>query len=280
MPWIAGAILIGGVVAPILLMIGLSMVGGFVASLLMTTEMAATAVIAMVLFREHTGIRLWAALGVMTIASILLTWSPGAGGSSLLAPILIVLAMFCWGLDNNLTRRIANKDPETIVQWKGLVGGSVAMVLALSLGATLPFESVVLGALVLGAFSIGASLVFFIRGLEGVGSARAGVLFGIGPFIGALASLFLLSEKLTWITLGAFLVMGIGASILLVERHTHVHRHPPLEHDHSHTHDDLHHTHPHVRSVSGRHAHPHEHQEMTHEHPHWPDSHHRHDHGT
>lgn len=133
--WLAGAVLSGGVIGPISLMRGLTLVSGFSASLLLNLEGVATAVIAVSFFKEHGGKRLWLALGSMTVAGTFLTWDPGQGRFNIEGPLLVLFAMVCWGIDNNLTSLISDKDPIQIAKIKGFASGTISLSLGLTLGA-------------------------------------------------------------------------------------------------------------------------------------------------
>ncbi|MCK4636615.1 MAG: DMT family transporter, partial [Methanomicrobia archaeon] len=189
LPWLAGAVLVGGIIGPISMMTGLALVSGFSASLLLNLEGLATAMIAIFFFKENAGKRLWPALVCMTIAGILLTWDPSQGKFNIVGPLLIIFAVVCWGMDNNLTRNISHKDPIQIAKIKGFVAGTTSLSLALILGMKISLDLTVAFALLLGSFSYGISLVFFIKALEGLGSSRTGAFFSLAPFIGAITSL-------------------------------------------------------------------------------------------
>jgi len=277
-PWLAGATVAGGIVAPIALMAGLRLITGFAASLLLNLEGVATALIASVLFREHTPGRVWAALGFMTAGGAMLAWDPETGRISLAGPLLLVVTGACWGLDNNLTRHISDRDPFQIAMVKGLVAGTFSLSLALALGSSLPAPRVIVYALVLGAISYGASIVFFVKALEGMGASRTGAFFALVPFVGAIASLMVLHERLGWIMLPAAALMAVGTAIIILERHSHPHVHEAITHTHEHSHDDMHHGHPHGPGGRGTHTHEHTHEAVEHEHAHRPDMHHRHQH--
>src|SRR5512135_2838134 len=133
-PWLAGAVLAGGVAGPIALLAGLNRISGFSASLLLNFEAVATAAIAVLVFGENAGRRLWSALALMTAAGVLLSWNTAQGRISAEGPVLVVLAMVCWGIDNNLTRHIADKDPVQIARIKGLAAGIVSTAAAFALG--------------------------------------------------------------------------------------------------------------------------------------------------
>ena len=278
MPWLAGSVLTGGFLAPILLMLGLNMATGFSASLLSNLEGVTTAIIAVFVFRESTGKRLWAALACMTIGAVVLSWNGGEGKFELAGPLLIVLSMVCWGFDNNFTRQIATKDPLQIALVKSLVAGTAPVIIVLLAGGKVPLDMTLVYALVVGAFGYGASLVFFILALKGIGASRTGALFGLAPFVGAVVSILVLREWLGWVMLPAAGLMALGAWLIVAETHGHAHRHEDVEHSHTHTHDDGHHEHGHECAAAARHSHLHRHAGTEHDHGHYPDDHHRHDH--
>ncbi|MGA2362336.1 MAG: EamA family transporter [Candidatus Aminicenantales bacterium] len=278
LPWLAGAILAGGVMGPICLMAGLSRITGFSASLLLNFEGLATALIAVLLFKENAGKRVWLSLTLMTAAGVILSWNPGGGRFSPEGPVLVILAMIGWGIDNNLTRQISDKDPVEIARIKGLVAGAVSTSAAFLLGRGFRPAPAAAYGLLIGAFCYGLSLVLFIRALKRLGAFRTGALFSLGPFVGSLASLVLLKDSLRWPMSAAGLLMVIAVALIVSERHVHGHRHERTVHTHSHGHGDLHHLHAHEGPVHEPHAHEHVHEATDHVHGHWPDTHHRHHH--
>jgi len=278
LPWLFGAILAGGVIAPISQMLGLNLSTGFSTSLLLNLEGVTTAVIAVFIFGENAGKRLWLAMLCMTLAGVLLSWNPGQSSFNPGGPLLILLAVTCWGIDNNLTRQLSGRNPIQITYLKGLIGGTTSLTVALVLGMKIPLDFMLIAALILGAFSYGISLVFFIKALRHMGSSRTGAFFSLGPFFGALVSLLILRESVGWVMIPAAILMAGGVWIISGERHEHPHVHLTTEHSHSHKHDDLHHLHPHPEKTSEPHAHEHVHEEFVHSHAHWPDTGHRHEH--
>jgi drug/metabolite transporter (DMT)-like permease len=278
-PWLAGAILTGGIGGPICLLLGLARISGTSASLLLNLEGVATALVAVLIFRESAGRRIWAALGLMTCAGVFLSWDPGRGRFEIAGSLLVLAAMVCWGLDNNFTRNIADRDPVLIARIKGLVSAGVSLGLALLLGLRIPLDAALLGALALGAFSYGISLVLYIRALAHLGAFRAGAFFSFAPFIGAIVSLAVLPEPARWILAPGAALMALGVYLLVGENHEHLHRHERLVHAHAHGHRDGHHRHVHDEAPAGPHVHEHQHDEIDHAHGHWPDAHHRHGHG-
>jgi drug/metabolite transporter (DMT)-like permease len=277
-PWLAGSILTGGIGGPICLLVGLSRISGTSASLLLNLEGVATALVAVLIFRESAGRRVWGALGLMTGAGVFLSWDPGQGRFEIAGSLLVLAAMVCWGLDNNFTRNIADRNPLLIARIKGLVSGFVSLGLAFLLGMRIPFDASLLGALVLGAFSYGISLVLYIRALAHLGAFRAGAFFSFAPFIGAIVSLAVLPEPARWVLAPGAALMAFGVYLLTGENHEHFHRHESLVHAHGHVHKDGHHRHAHEIIPAGPHSHEHEHNEFDHIHGHWPDIHHRHEH--
>lgn len=277
-PWLFGATLSGGIIAPICLMLGLSRISGFATSLLLNLEGVFTAIIAVIFFRENAEKRLWLALICMTAAGAFLTWDTSESRFNLLGPFLVMLSMICWGIDNNLTRNISMRNPVQITRIKGVVSGLTSLFLAWILRMDITWNVSILYALVLGAFSYGISLVFFIKSLEGLGAFRAGVFFNLTPFIGAAASLLLLREWIGWVMFPAIVLTAVGVWLISTERHEHTHLHVEAIHTHLHRHDDLHHNHEHTGFVSEPHNHEHRHEEVNHIHSHWPDTHHRHEH--
>ena len=276
LPWLAGAVLVGGIIAPISMMTGLTLISGFSASLLLNLEGLATAMIAVFLFKENAGKNLWLALVCMTIAGILLTWDPSQGKFNIAGPLLIIFAVVCWGMDNNLTRNISHKDPIQIAKIKGFVAGTTSLSLAIILGMKIYLDITIVFSLLLGSFSYGISLVFFIKALEGLGSSRTGAFFSLAPFIGAITSLIILKEWIGWVMFPAAGFMIIGIWLISSEKHSHYHIHKQITHTHSHVHNDMHHLHKHSGAFYETHTYEHTHVEIAHTHVHWPDTHHQH----
>jgi drug/metabolite transporter (DMT)-like permease len=277
-PYLAGAIVFGGLIGPTLLLFGLSRATGTVASLLLNLEAVFTVLLA-ISFGEALGRR--AAGGVIAIiaASAVLAFDPGQlGATTLLGVLALVGACASWGLDNNLTQRLSGRNPLAIVTVKGLCAGPMALALAFAIGAPWPTPTTFLAALLLGASGYGLSLAFFVLALRHVGSARAGSLFATAPFVGALASIPVLGERPTPYLLASGVIMAVGVHWLITENHSHEHAHEDLAHDHAHMHDE-HHQHEHEGDFGPEpHAHPHVHVPLSHSHPHTPDLHHRHRH--
>ncbi|HEY2930028.1 DMT family transporter [Piscinibacter sp.] len=280
--WLAGAIVAGGMVGPVLLMTGLSQMPASGASLLLNAEGVLTALLAWFAFKENFDRRI--ALGMLAIVagSVVLSWPQDARFEGLWPALAVVGACLAWAVDNNLTRKVSLSDASFIAMTKGLVAGTTNLVLALVSGASWPGTPTVLEAALLGFASYGASLVLFVIGLRHLGTARTGAYFSIAPFFGALLAISLLGEPVTLPLLIAGALMAVGVALHLAERHEHAHTHAPLEHSHEHVHGigDEHHEHPHDEPLPAgtRHAHWHRHAPISHTHAHFPDAHHRHSH--
>jgi drug/metabolite transporter (DMT)-like permease len=278
LPWLAGAVVAGGVAAPVVLLWGLAGTPASEAALLLNFESVLTAAVAAALFREAVGRRVWTAAAVMLVAGVLLAYDPRATLAISPQALAIVGACALWALDNNLTRKVAAADPVQIAAIKGLSAGSVNLALGLGAGAALPAGATIAAATALGFASYGVSLVLFIYALRHLGAARTGAHFGTAPFIGAAAAVPLLGEAVTGPLMLATALMAVATWLVLTERHEHAHVHEGTVHAHRHVHDE-HHRHAH-RGDEGPepHTHEHVHEPMTHSHPHLPDLHHRHGH--
>jgi drug/metabolite transporter (DMT)-like permease len=272
--WLAGAIISGGIAAPIILMISLQNTPASTASLLLNFEGVGTTLIALLFFKEAISRRAWIAILIITVASIFLSTDFESGFGLSLGALGVILACVLWGLDNNLTRNISGKDPLVIVAWKGLVAGTFSFFLAFFLGNTLPTLSTILYTLFLGFISYGLSTILFIRSMRGLGAARTSALYGTAPLAGVLLSIVIFQEFPSFLFIIAAILMIGGALLLINEQHEHSHAHTVLFHDHSHKHDD---SHKHAKG-EGVHSHEHEHAAEEHEHDHMPDIHHRHGH--
>ncbi|MBI4189638.1 MAG: DMT family transporter [Betaproteobacteria bacterium] len=277
-PWLVGAVLTGGVVAPVMLMWGLSGITASAASLLLNFESVITTLVAALVFHEAVGRRIWVASIVMLCGGLLLSYDPRAYFSLSVNSIAVTGACLMWAIDNNLTRKISATDPTTIAMIKGLVAGTVTVSLGRLSGDIVPATSNVAGAMILGLFSYGISLVLFIYALRHLGSARTGAHFSTAPFIGAGVAILVLGEPLTMSFAIALILMALATWLALTEQHGHEHTHEYMVHTHRHYHDE-HHRHEHDGTEDPEpHAHAHVHLPMTHRHPHLPDIHHRHEH--
>ncbi|MFP5414334.1 MAG: EamA family transporter [Gammaproteobacteria bacterium] len=278
--WLAGAIVFGGILGPALLVFGLTRTDAGAASLMLNLEAVFTAVLAWVVFKENADRRIVLGMLLIVAGGAVLAWPTGTGvAADTVGLLAIAAACLCWGIDNNLTRRVSASDALFIAGVKGLTAGAVNTGLALLVGASLPAWPVAGAAMTVGLAGYGLSLVLFVLALRNLGTARTGAYFSTAPFIGAAIAILLLGETTPapfWV---AACLMGIGVWLHLTERHEHVHTHEPMEHIHQHVHD-AHHQHVHDFEWNGHepHSHLHRHAVLTHKHPHFPDVHHRHGH--
>ncbi len=278
LPWLIGAIAMGGVAGPALLMLGLSSTPAATSSLLLNLEGVLTAVIAWVVFRENVDLQVFLGMVAIVAGGVLLSWHPGGVGLPVGA-LLIVCACMCWAFDNNLTRKVSANDAMVIACLKGLAAGPVNLGIAFAAGASLPSPGTVAAAMATGLAGYGISLVLFVVALRNLGTARTGAYFSVAPLFGVILSLIIWPAwpDLTF-SLAAGL-MAVGIWLHVRERHEHAHTHERLEHTHRHRHDE-HHQHEHDFPYAGDapHTHAHAHLPITHSHAHFPDIHHRHRH--
>jgi drug/metabolite transporter (DMT)-like permease len=278
--WLGGAIVSGGVVAPILLMQGLATMPASGASLLLNAEGVLTALLAWFVFRENFDRRIAAGMSAIVLGAVAVAWPGEARFGEATASLLVLGACLGWAIDNNLTRKVSLSDASFIAMVKGLAAGITNVFLAIVVaGASLPSAPATAAALGIGLASYGVSLTLFVVALRGLGTARTGAYFSTAPFAGAIIALIFLGEPVTLqLAIGAAL-MTLGVWLHLTEHHEHAHSHEPMAHAHEHEHD-AHHRHVHADPVAPgvRHTHAHTHEPLTHSHPHFPDAHHRHDH--
>jgi drug/metabolite transporter (DMT)-like permease len=278
-PRMALMILAGGVLAPVLLLLGLERVSGVTGSLLLNLEGPMTIAVGVALFREHLPRQALAGASVIFAGAFLLGIGTGDTHADWLGVVLIAAACAGWALDNNLTQSLTVRDPRSIVLVKAGAAGTVNLALALILGQGLPTASILAAVLLLGAFSYGLSIYFDALALRALGAARESAVFAAAPFVGALVAPLVLPETFGLKDLVAGLLMVCGIALLLRERHQHLHRHEVLRHEHAHVHD-AHHQHPHGDGIplNQPHSHAHRHDPFEHSHPHVSDIHHRHTH--
>ncbi len=273
-----GAIMAGGIAGPVLLLLALRSSEAASVSLWLNFEVAATALLGVLVFREHLGINGWGGVAAAFAGGAILSLPHGMAGVE--AAFLVLLACVCWGLDNHFTALIDGITPGQSTFWKGLVSGIANLAVGIALDPFSAGPVAVLCALFVGVWAYGASIVLYIRSAQLLGATRAQIAFACAPFFGVLISVLALGESLTGAHLAAGALFIAGIALFALERHAHVHAHEEMDHEHPHRHDDGHHLHAHPGLPRGTlHTHRHRHEPMTHAHPHWPDLHHRHDHG-
>lgn len=276
-PWLILVILVGGLLGPLLLLFGLARTDAATASLLLNLEGLATMGIAWIVFRENVDRRLLAGAFTILAGAVLLSWQGQASFHS--GAALIAGACLCWGIDNNLTRKLSSADPVQIAMFKGLFAGAINLLIAIVNGAVLPPAGITLAIGLIGLLGYGVSLALFILALRHLGTARTGAYFSLAPFVGAVLAVVFLNEQPSITLVVAGCLMGAGLWLHLAERHDHEHVHEAIEHEHRHRHrHDAHHQHVHGPDapLGEPHTHWHRHEPFVHRHPHYPDLHHRH----
>lgn len=197
------------IAAPIFLMTGLKMTTAANASLLNNFEIVATSIIALLIFREAISRRLWLAIVLVTLSSIVLSFEDMSSFSFSLGSVFVLLACVCWGFENNCTRNLSKSDPLEIVVIKGFGSGVGALVIALACGERLPGVICILGALVLGFVAYGLSIFFYIYAQRDLGAAKTSAYYALAPFIGVILSFVILGERPT-------LSFAIGLVIMIL----------------------------------------------------------------
>jgi drug/metabolite transporter (DMT)-like permease len=278
-PRLLAMVAAGAVIGPVALAWGLQRTSGASASLLLTLEAVFTAVLAWRWYGEVLDGRVKTAVALLLAGGALLVIDQGLSGQvQLLGLLAVAVATVAWGVDNTLSRGVAERDPGQVVLAKTALGASITGALALAWGEPLPALWAALALLAVGATGYGLSLRFYLLAQRSFGAARTGSVFAFAPFVGALGAFALGERSASALLLLGGLLMAAGIVLHLVENHAHEHRHEALDHEHAHTHDDGHHLHSHTPMPAGPHSHPHHHSPLQHRHPHAPDAHHRHGH--
>jgi drug/metabolite transporter (DMT)-like permease len=269
----------GAVIGPVALAWGLQRTSGTSASLMLTLEAVFTAVLAWRWYGETLDRRVLAAVALLLAGGVALTLEQGLQGSVQLFGLLAVaVATVAWGVDNTLSRGVADRDPGQVVLVKAALGAAATALIGMLWGEPVPSVASAAALLAIGATGYGLSLRFYLLAQRAFGAARTGSVFAFAPFIGALGAFALGDRSASWLMLLGGGLMIAGVLLHLAERHEHAHTHEPLEHEHAHTHDDGHHLHTHEPMPAGPHSHAHRHGPLVHAHPHVPDAHHLHRH--
>lgn len=251
LPYIVGMIVLD-IAAPIFLMLGISYGSSANASLLGNFEIVATTVIALILFKEAVTKRLWLAIGLITLSSILLSFEGTDSFHFSYGSLLVIMATVCWGLENNCTRELSSKSTYQIVMLKGLCSGLGALVIALIKRESFPGIGYIAIALALGFVAYGLSIFMYVRAQNVLGAAKTSAYYAVNPLIGALLAFVFLSESLSWMYVIALIVMVFGSALVVVDTFIRQHDH---EHQHTFTHSHGGSTHTHTV----RHSHVHKH---------------------
>ncbi len=271
---------VGALIGPVALAWGLQRTSGTSASLMLTLEAVFTAVLAWRLYGETMDRRVVTAMTLLLGGGVALVLDQQAAGTVGVAGLLaVLLATAAWGLDNALSRPLAERDPGQVVLGKALLGGAAAAVLAVWRGEPAPGLLPAMGLLLVGATGYGLSLRLYLLAQRSFGATRTGSVFALAPFFGAAAAMAMGEGGLSLLGWAGAALMLAGVLLHLLERHAHTHQHAATDHEHAHRHDDGHHLHRHDPMPAGPHSHPHHHEPLRHTHAHVPDAHHQHVHG-
>lgn len=275
--FLMGSILVGGILGPVLFLFGLRIASAASVSLWLNLELVATALLGLILFRDHLTALGWLSFGIMLVAALLL--AAGEEQAGLRGGMLVAAACFCWGLDNHFTALITGISPAQTTFWKGLAAGTVNLIIGVAIGDFTLSISKGAMAIGLGAFSHGISVMLYISAAQRIGATRGQIIFSASPFFGVLFSALFLDENISMLHIVSTMMILTALILLFFDHHSHAHRHGARFHSHWHYHDDSHHDHSSRDPYHGIfHTHPHQHKKTTHSHPHWPDQNHRHDH--
>ena len=274
---LAGAVIAGGVVAPVLMLVALRFASAASVALLLSLEVAATALLGALVFHDPLGRRGWAGIGAAVAAGAML--AAGGGAPGVVAALLVAAACVGWALDNHLTALIDTLPPARTTQVKGVVAGVTSLLLAAWLTPIMPSAADVGRVLLIGGACYGLSIALYIHAAQRLGAVRAQALFATAPFWGVALAAALRGDRLTPAALAATGLAAVAVVLILRDHHGHPNRHQATEHAHRHCHDDGHHDHGHADlPPDEEHAHPHVHEAVEHSHHHVPDLHHRHRH--
>ena len=262
LPYTVGMIVLD-ILAPIFLMVGIRIGSAANASLLGNFEIVATALIALLVFGERISGKLWAAIGLITVSSIVLSFEGAGSFRFSMGSLFVLLAAACWGLENNCTRSISNKSTYQIVTLKGLFSGGGSFLIAVFLSEKLPGAKAILWAMLLGFVAYGLSIFLYIRAQRDLGAAKTSAYYAAAPFVGALLSFLIHGERMTGSFLAALVIMVSGTVLVVADtmenRHLHAHTHT-IVHTHggtTHRHQVTH-SHGHVHFLGpARHMHRH-----------------------
>lgn len=251
------------IAAPIFLMLGINLGTASNASLLGNFEIVATTLIALIIFKERVSVRLWIAIGFITLSSIVLSFEGSGSFKFLIGSLFVILATCCWGLENNCTRKISDKSTYEIVMLKGIFSGGGSFGIAMIIGETIPTVKYIVVVMLLGFVAYGLSIFLYIRAQRDLGAAKTSAYYAVAPFVGAFLAFLINGEKLTVMYYVGLLFMLVGTIFVIydtmIKHHLHGHTHTII-----HTHNGVTHTH----VITHEHEHYHFGNEDNHNHKH------------
>jgi len=274
-----GIIFFGGFMGPLLLLAGLKTANAASVSIWLNMELVATAILGVLIFKDSLDKFTWIGVVLTILAGIITSF--GEGTSGLASGLLITAACICWAIDNHLTALTDGASPQSVTFVKGLVAGSVNLII----GCLISNQPMIIGnivpALIVGIFSYGFSIVLYVTSAQNIGATRSQILFSTAPLWGVILSYLFYHDSFQWVHVISIALLTLAVIVTNILSHKHLHKHIAMEHLHYHQHADGHHSHFHNDegiSKNKWHSHVHKHEPITHEHPHDPDLHHRHEH--
>ena len=210
LPYTVAMILLD-IAAPVCLLLGLKSTTAANASLLNNFEIVATAVIALVVFKEKINFRLWLGILVITLSCMVLSFEDLSTLQFSYGSLLILLACVCWGFENNCTKKISSKDPLEIVLLKGIFSGLGSLLIGFIIGERITVLWSVFAVIGVGFVAYGLSIFFYVHAQRILGAARTSAYYAVSPFIGTLLSLVIFREIPHYTYFIALALMIIGA---------------------------------------------------------------------
>ena len=270
------AMVVLDIIAPILLMFGIRASHAANVSLINNFEIVATSIIALLIFKEIISKKLWIAIALVTIASVILSFEGTGSFEFNIGSLFVFGACLCWGIENNCTRMISNKSSIEIVVIKGTFSGLGSLIVALAIGESIPSIHWMMCVLLLGFVAYGLSIYFYVMAQKDLGAAKTSAYYSIAPFLGVAFGMLILGERPEIQFYVALAVMIISTYFMIKDtielQHTHEHSHT---HTHEHSHGDIVHSHEHTHTHTHIHVHgadsdnhEHNHHTMSHEHSH------------
>ena len=270
------AMVVLDIIAPILLMFGIRASHAANVSLINNFEIVATSIIALLIFKEIISKKLWIAIALVTIASVILSFEGTGSFEFNIGSLFVFGACLCWGIENNCTRMISNKSSIEIVVIKGTFSGLGSLIVALAIGESIPSILWMMCVLLLGFVAYGLSIYFYVMAQKDLGAAKTSAYYSIAPFLGVAFGMLILGERPEIQFYVALAVMIISTYFMIKDtielQHTHEHSHT---HTHEHSHGDIVHSHEHTHTHTHIHVHgadsdnhEHNHHTMSHEHSH------------
>ena len=274
-----GIIFFGGFAGPLLLLAGLKMANASSVSIWLNMELVATAILGVLFFKDALDKNTWIGVSLTVLAGIITSF--GEGTSGITSGLLICAACACWAVDNHLTAISDGASPQTVTFVKGIVAGSVNLLIGCLISGHYMEPGSVVSSLIVGIFAYGFSIVLYVTSAQNIGATRSQILFSTAPVWGVILSYIFVHESFQWVHIISIILLALAVFVTNRLTHRHLHTHVVMEHIHYHHHNDGHHNHSHTGETvpNGKwHSHLHTHDPITHIHPHDPDLHHRHEH--